>query len=235
MFFKKTPKTENNAEQNDTSDDSRDEIQNRQIAIEEIKYLRNYLRAKHVQFYGELIDTIEFGDFTYGLPFLDYIDYSDIKVKIGRFCSIAKDVVIMMGGEHHSEWLSTYPFSQRLKNFEDLPDGKKVAKGNVTIGNDVWLAGGVKILSGVSIGDGCVVGANSLVTKDLPEYTICGGVPAKVIRKRFSDEITAQLKKLQWWNWREEDLCGAIPILQTNDIEKLIAYSQRNNCICESD
>jgi acetyltransferase-like isoleucine patch superfamily enzyme len=135
---------------------------------------------------------------------------------------MAVDVTIMLGGEHHSEWLSTYMFNKIFKGRDDIEG--VTTTGDVIIGNDVWIGNGAKILSGVTIGNGCVIGANALVTKNMDAYTICGGVPAKMIRKRFGDETIEKLEKIKWWDWPEWNIYKARPLLQNNDIEKLIEY-----------
>ena len=107
-------------------------------------------------------------------------------------------------------------------------NGHPVSKGDVIIGNDVWVASDVTIMSGVRIGDGAVVANKALVTKDISPYTIVGGVPAKVIRKRFDDETIEKLLKIQWWNWEDKHIVNAIRMLQSNRIEELIEYYYRN-------
>jgi hypothetical protein len=97
-------------------------------------------------------------------------------------------------------------------------------KGDITIGNDVWIAGDAKILSGVTIGDGAVIGANSLVAKDVPAYAIYAGNPARLIRMRFSDEDIKTLEELRWWDWPLEHIAGAMPILNSSDIAALKRY-----------
>jgi hypothetical protein len=104
------------------------------------------------------------------------------------------------------------------------------SKGDIIIGNDVWIGSGVKILSGVTIGDGCVIGANALVCKNVPSYSVCGGVPARLIKNRFSDEIIKKLEFIKWWDWSETDIIKIIPILQGNDFTVLFEYYQRNIC-----
>lgn len=125
-------------------------------------------------------------------------------VTIGNYCSIADRVVFIAGGEHDKDWVSTYPFIERLK-LENLVKFKKPRfKGNISIGNDVWIGHGATILSGVSIGDGAVVGAMSVVTKDVPPYAIVVGSPAKVIKYRFTESQIEKLMKIQWWNYSED-------------------------------
>ena len=94
-------------------------------------------------------------------------------------------------------------------------------KGGIVIGNDVWIGFEAVILSGVTIGDGAIIGTRAVVTKDVPPYTIVGGVPAKPIRKRFSDDVISQLLKIQWWNWSENRIKKNIGAIQSGRMEDL--------------
>ena len=95
-------------------------------------------------------------------------------------------------------------------------------KGDIVIGNDVWIGFEAVIMSGVTIGDGAIVGARAVVTKDVPPYTIVGGVPVKEIRKRFSDERISELLNLKWWDWPEEKIQMNICAIQTGNIDELL-------------
>lgn len=118
-------------------------------------------------------------------------------ISIGNFCSIAPGVIIQEYF-HDAQRLSTYFIQQNvLKN----PSDETVSKGPITIGHDVWIGAHTVILSGVTIGNGVIVGAGSVVTKDIPDFAIVGGNPAKVIRMRFSEEEIEHINKLQWWDW----------------------------------
>lgn len=101
---------------------------------------------------------------------------------------------------------------------------KKIQRICTNQGNDVWLAQGATILSGVTIGDGCVIGANAVVAGSVPPYSIAVGNPAKVIKKRFSDETIVKLQEMRWWDWSYEDIYRVIPLLQSSDIEGLYKY-----------
>lgn len=145
----------------------------------------------------DLLPWYEIGDHTYGLP--KVIDFErKRKLVIGKFCSIANDVTIFLDGEHNSSAISTYPFGY-FSNFNS-PNYEIKSKGDVIIGNDVWIGFGATILSGVKIGNGAIVAAKAVVTKDVGAYEIVGGVPAKLIRKRFSNEVIAKLEKIKWWS-----------------------------------
>ena len=127
------------------------------------------------------------------------------KLIIGKFCSIACGAKFLFTSANHTlKSLSTYPFPIFFEEWN--LDKKNITsawdnKGDIVIGNDVWIGYEAVILSGVRIGDGAIVGARSVVTKDIPSYTIVGGVPAKTIKKRFDDDVITKLQQLQWWDW----------------------------------
>ncbi len=162
------------------------------------------------------------GEFTYGFPNIVPFPYENRgTLKIGRFCSIADNVTILLGGEHYTKWVSTYPFSVHMPGAEHCAL-QHFAKGDINIGNDVWLGFNTTILSGVTIGDGAVIGANSLVTKDIPPYAIAAGQPARVITYRFAPEQIEQMLAIQWWNWPEERVCEAAPLLSSDNIDTFL-------------
>ena len=149
------------------------------------------------------------------------------RLVIGRFCSIACGAKFLFtSGNHSLRSLATYTFPIFFdewgldeKNIRDAWDNK----GDTVIGNDVWIGYEAVILSGVTIGDGAVIGARAVVTGDVPPYTIVGGVPAKPIRRRFDDETAARLRALRWWDWDEERIRRAIPAIQSGDLAALEA------------
>ena len=162
------------------------------------------------------------GRFTYGNPkVLSWGENSTLKV--GSFCSIADGVKILLGGNHRTEWVTTYPFNIIFDNQEIV--GHPATNGDVIIGNDVWIGMDSIILSGVSIGDGSVVAARSVVTKSIDPYTIVGGNPAKVIRKRFSDDIIASLLSAKWWEWEIDRIQGNMSSLLSSDLHNFISIS----------
>lgn len=124
-------------------------------------------------------------------------------VYIGNFCSIARDVFIQDFG-HDYKRVSTFYMAQRF--FSGSLHDDVTSRGPVVIGNDVWVGKGAVILSGITIGDGAVIGANSVVTKDVPPYSIVAGVPAVVIKKRFSEDIIEKIASSKWWLWSDSDI-----------------------------
>lgn len=137
--------------------------------------------------------------------------------RIGKFCSIAGDVQIFLGGNHRSDWISTYPFNQLLPDAYGDIKGHPMSKGDVVIGNDVWIGNNVMIMSGVTIGDGAVIGAGSVVTKDVPHYAIAAGAPARVKKYRFPPGVRNILLRMKWWDWPLDRIAEAVPLLQSGN------------------
>lgn len=165
----------------------------------------------------------EIGDWTYGTPKI-YSGRTKGSLKIGKFCSIGPQVEFLLFSDHRVDWITTYPFSVLFKAAKDVPGFPKY-RGNIVVGNDVWICYGAKILAGITIGDGAVIGAFSVVTKDVPPYAIVGGNPAKVIKYRFNESDINQLLKIKWWNWEIERIIEAIPLISNNDVANLLSYS----------
>ena len=166
------------------------------------------------------MDGVTIGEYSWGNPKIHKWT-NKYTLTIGKFCSIAEGVNIIVDGNHRSDWVAMYPLSRILNNdFSNL--GHPEGKGNMKIGNDVWIGMNAMILPGVNIGDGAVVAAGSVVTKDVLPYQIVGGVPAKVIRDRFPYSQMSALLRMQWWNWDVEKIRGAIPLLESDNIDKFI-------------
>lgn len=147
------------------------------------------------------------------------------KLQIGKFCSIACGAKFLFNSANHTMFsLSTYPFPLFFEEWRlEKKDVTKAwdNKGDIVIGNDVWIGYEAVILAGVTIGDGAIIGTRAVVTKDVPPYTIVGGVPAKPIKKRFSEETISALLEIQWWNWSEEGIARNIGAIQSGNIEQL--------------
>jgi hypothetical protein len=151
-------------------------------------------------------------------------------LRIGSFCSIADRIKIYLGGNHRTDWISTYPFGHINARFTAF-DGKghPATNGDVNIGNEVWIGADVTIMSGVTIGDGAVLAANSHVVKDVEPYSIVGGNPAKLIRKRFDDKTIEKLLEIKWWNLDDETINHISPILCSGDFDKFFSFFNKNN------
>ena len=189
--------------------------------IKRTAFLKNIM--KHPQ--------ILIGDFTYYddpddvsnfekhvLYLFDFIDY---KLIIGKFCQIATGVRFIMNGANHAMGgVSTYPFKvmggQWGQAVLDVTN-----KGDTVIGNDVWIGNGATIMQGIHIGDGAIIAANSVVTKDVKPYTVVGGNPHREIRARFDEETIQFLVDLKWWDWDLQKITEHLDLLTSGNIEKL--------------
>lgn len=146
------------------------------------------------------------------------------KLIIGKFCSIACGAKFLFNSANHTlTSLSTYTFPLFFEEWK--LEKKNVTKawdnkGNIIIGNDVWIGYDAIILSGVTIGDGAIIGAGAVVTKDVPPYTIVGGIPAKAIRKRFDEKTIKSLLNSKWWDWPEERIAANIQRIQRGQISE---------------
>ena len=169
------------------------------------------------------------GDFSYysGLDFENrvthhYEFYGD-KLIIGKFCQIAAGVEFIMNGANHKmDGASTFPFYIFEGWEQDVPPLSTMPhKGDTVVGNDVWIGQNAVILPGVQIGDGAIIGANSVVGSDVEPYTIAAGNPAKPIRKRFDDELIALLQAFKWWDKPIDEIQVLIPLLHDNDLERV--------------
>jgi acetyltransferase-like isoleucine patch superfamily enzyme len=165
---------------------------------------------------------MSFGKYTYGNPNIHY--YGDAKLTVGNFCSIAHHVNIYLGGNHRTDWVTTYPFGHIHKNIFNGFDGvgHPSTKGDVIIGNDVWIGDNVTIMSGVTIGDGAVIANNSHVVKDVEPYSVVGGNPIKLIKYRFSKEQIDKLLEIKWWYFDDEKINILTPLLCNSNIDTFI-------------
>ena len=165
------------------------------------------------------------GEYTYGNPKI--MDWGEgATLRIGKFCSIADEVTIFLGGEHRTDWITTYPFPALSK---DWPKAKKISghpktKGDVVIGSDVWIGYQAVILSGVNVGDGAVIGARSIVVRDVEPYSIVAGNPARKIKMRFSYWDRKKLLKMKWWNWDLKHINKVLDLLCSANINELERY-----------
>lgn len=165
------------------------------------------------------------GKHTYGHQSIQIAKWDECHhVRIGNFCSLAQGLKIFLGGNHRTDWITTFPFGHIHQSIFPNFDGRghPASHGNVIIGNDVWIGSDVTIMSGVTIGDGAVIAANSHVVKDVPAYSIVGGNPAKVIRFRFSPEQIAKLLEVQWWNWEDSKINVHLPLLCSSNLDDFL-------------
>lgn len=142
-------------------------------------------------------------------------------VSIGAFCSFAKGVCVLLGGEHRSNWITTYPFDRKYFFASGAPHST-YSRGDVVVGNDVWVGRGALILSGARIGNGAIIGAHALVRGDIPPYAIAVGNPARVVRYRFEAHVIQKLEKIEWWNWDDERIRDQLPRLMAEPMDDVV-------------
>jgi acetyltransferase-like isoleucine patch superfamily enzyme len=156
---------------------------------------------------------VEVGRFSYAVGGLCVVSVPPHgSVTIGNYCSIAEGVKFLAGVDHRLDLISTFPFT----------DAHHITKGPIIVGSDVWIGMDATILSGVTIGSGVAIGAGAVVTKDVPPYAVVAGVPAKVIRLRFTPVQIERLLEIAWWNWPNEKVEANAGLLGSPDIEKLL-------------
>ena len=202
--------------------------------------IKDHLKAKHI-IAG---DYSYYSGYYHGKPFEDCVMYLDEqdnhrnsietdRLIIGKFCSIATGVKFMMGGTqgHNYNWISSYPLDFLEEDFDGyvhiLPKGHKL-KGDTIIGNDVWIGAESMILPGIHVSDGAVIGARSLVTKNIGPYEIWGGNPARLIKKRFNTSDIEKLLKIKWWDLNIHDLKANLNLIKSENIEPL--WSRFQGC-----
>jgi acetyltransferase-like isoleucine patch superfamily enzyme len=168
------------------------------------------------------------GKHTYGQePKIIGVPEIIIGSKIGKFCSIAENLQFIARGSHMMNWVTTYPF-QAMWGM-DVPLHDLPPHSPIIIGNDVWIAANVKIKQGVTIGDGAVLATECFVTKDIPPYAVVGGNPAKIIKYRFTEEQIKDLLEIKWWDWNDEEIKKAVPLLVSDNIDKFITFAKQKN------
>ncbi|MDN0087432.1 Vat family streptogramin A O-acetyltransferase [Yersinia nurmii] len=148
------------------------------------------------------------------------------KLIIGKFCAIARGVKFIMNGANHKlSGVSTYPFQIFGNGWEKVTPspGDLPFKGNTVVGNDVWIGFEALIMPGVNIGNGAIIASRSVVTSDVPAYSIVGGNPAKVIQYRFTPDLTAKLEQLAWWDWPVEKITQNLSLIVSDDVNALVS------------
>ena len=202
----------------------KDHVTNPNIEVGDYSYYSGFYHGKTFEdqsvryLMGDSVTQQEWQDGAYG-----EVD----KLIIGKFCSIASGATFMMAGNqgHRVDWISTFPFSPEEFG-EDVQSGFERA-GNTVVGNDVWIGSEAMIMPGVKIGDGAVIGARSVITKDVPPYSIVVG-HNHIVRQRFDDECIAMLLEIKWWNWPINHIKQAMKIMCSSDVRALGAYYQEH-------
>jgi len=191
-----------------------------------ICYLKNIIKNPNIiigdfTFYNDFVDDPK--DFEKRNVLYHYPINHD-RLIIGKFCSIACGAKFLFNSSNHAlSSLSTYPFPIFAAEWDEnmLVTEAWDNKGDIVIGNDVWIGYEAVIMAGVHIGNGAIIGTRAVVTKDVPPYTIVGGVPARKIRNRFDDSIIEVLQKIKWWDWDIEKLSKNLKVIRNADIEIL--------------
>jgi chloramphenicol O-acetyltransferase type B len=198
--------------------------------------IKDNVKAKHI-IVGEYS---YYSGYYHGHSFEDcvmYLDQEDDRFDetdcliIGKFCAIASGVKFVMSGNqgHRHDWITAFPLEVLTEDFDGYAESSPpgfLRKGDTVIGNDVWIGTEALILPGRHIGDGAVIAARAVVTKDVGPYEIWGGNPARLIKKRFSDEDIEALLQIKWWDWDIEKIKANIDALRSNNVERLKTLCQ---------
>lgn len=182
--------------------------------------------TERIKLLSAIYPQYQIGEGTYGELFI--FDWKDggTTITIGSYCCFSFRCSVLLGGDHRTDWVTTYPFSAIWDCAADI-QGHPASKGDIHIGSDVWAGAECIVLSGVTIGDGAVIGARSVVNKDIPPYAIAVGNPARVIGYRFEPEVITRLLDIAWWHWPKDRIERAIPRLLNTDIRAFIAAYDR--------
>lgn len=196
----------------------------------QVCYIKNTVNNPNIiigdyTYYDDPVDAENFErNVLYHFPFIGD------KLIIGKFCAIARDVkFIMNGANHKTSGISTYPFQIFGNGWEKvMPEpGDLPYKGDTVIGNDVWIGFEALIMPGVKVGNGAIIAARSVVTSDIPAWSVVGGNPARVIRSRFPADSIATLEKLAWWDWPVEKISRHLPLIVSGDVAALAAAAEQ--------
>ena len=194
-------------------------------ALKNMCFIKNVIKAPNIivgdyTYYDDPVDSTKFEE---NNVLFNWQEFGD-KLIIGKFCAIAQGTQFLMGSANHRMCsVTTYPFNvfgggweKSVPHLSALP-----FKGDTVIGNDVWFGRGCFVMPGVKIGDGAIIAAKTVVTKNVPPYTIAGGNPVRVIKQRFSSELTEFLLELKWWDWSAEKIFKNLEVLCSGDLEKI--------------
>lgn len=197
--------------------------------IKQVVYIKNVITRPNIivgeyTYYDDINGAEKFEDHV-----SHHYEFLGDKLIIGKFCAIAKGIeFVMNGANHRMNSVTTYPFNimgggweQFTPSLEDLP-----LKGDTVVGNDVWIGQNVTVMPGVHIGDGSIIAANSVVTKNIPPYSIAGGNPCRLIRKRFDDDLIAYLLNLKWWDWDADKIFRNMDALCSGNLQKIKHISE---------
>ena len=167
---------------------------------------------------------VVYGTGTFGVPVVHAFPHDPTRLIVGNYCSIGG--TYLLGGQHALDHVTTYPLRINLGLEGAGRDGMPAPRGDIHVGSDVWTGYGCSIPGGVTIGDGAIVATGAVVTKDVPPYAIVGGVPARVIGHRHTEEQREALLEIRWWDWPLERIREAVPLLASRDIDAFIEYAR---------
>ncbi len=199
-----------------------------------LRWLRHALRRGHDAVLGaeyaqqrRLVKAgrMTVGRHSYGIPVIKTYTHDTTRLSIGAYSAVSETAIVMLGGEHAVDRVTTFPLRIVLKLPGAGQDGIPVPTGDTVIGNDVWVTQRAFIRSGVTVGDGAIVAAGAIVTKDVPAYAVVGGNPAKVLRYRFTPEQIEALLGIRWWDWPDDLVVEATPLLCGTDIDAFITWA----------
>ena len=192
--------------------------------IKQVVYIKNVITRKNIiagdySYYDDVNGAERFEEHV-----THHYDFIGDKLIIGKFCAIARGIeFVMNGANHRMNSVTTYLFNimgggweRFVPTLDELP-----LKGDTVVGNDVWIGQNVTVMPGVHIGDGAIIGANSVVAKDVPAYCVAGGNPCRVIRQRFDKELTEYLLKLRWWDWEPDKIFRNMEALCSGNLTKI--------------
>lgn len=190
--------------------------------IKQIVYIKNVITRPNIivgdyTYYDDIDGAEKFEE-----RVTHHYEFIGDKLIIGKFCAIAKGIeFVMNGANHRMNSVTTYPFNIFGQGWEKFTPAleKLPLKGDTVVGNDVWIGQNVTVMPGVHIGDGAIIAANSVVTKDVPAYCVVGGNPSKIIRKRFDDALIDYLLKLKWWDWESDKIFRNMDALCSGDLQ----------------
>ncbi|MGN6252660.1 MAG: CatB-related O-acetyltransferase [Marmoricola sp.] len=162
----------------------------------------------------------------YSLPRVKTFVHDRTGLHIGDYCSLSTEAMVMLGGKHAVDAVTTYPHRILWRMEGAGEDGFPMPTGDTVIGSDVWLCDGAIVLSGLRIGHGAIVAAGAVVTKDVPDFAVVAGNPAHVVKYRFDEEQRRALLEIAWWDWPEDQVRAAVPLLAGKDIDAFIAWAR---------
>ncbi|MHB1987441.1 MAG: CatB-related O-acetyltransferase [Acidimicrobiales bacterium] len=172
----------------------------------------------------DLTPHLEMSEHSYGPSSIQSFGDPNSRLIVGKYTSISDTADFLLSGNHHLEWISTYPFRIKYGLSGAYTDGQPFSKGDIVVGNDVWIGWRAIILSGVTIGDGAVIAAGTVVTKDVVPYSIVSGNPgAPLSHRRFNDRTCDALLRISWWNWNHPKVLAHVDQLSTTDVANFVA------------